>query len=113
MFYVFLVVVGLAAVGIYVTLILHLVPGAAEERLGVLEDLPSDLGVWKTDESSPESGTATARGMIRQVRTYQEATGGWFGGPRLIRQVRYRDQVTGDIVHVDPDKPMKRRRVRR
>jgi hypothetical protein len=113
MFYLFLVLVGFGAVGVYVTLILHLVPGAAEERLGVLEELPPDLGVWQTDDSSPEGKAASARGLIRQIRTCHEPAVGWFGSERLLRQTRYRDRATNEIVRVDQDTAVKRRRVRR
>lgn len=113
MFYAFLVLVGLCALAVYATLILHLVPGAAEERLGVLEALPPDLGVWKTDESSQDAEAAKARGLTRQVRTYHESASGWFGGERLVRQVRYRNSATNEIVHVEPDEVVKRRRIRR
>ena len=113
MFYAFLVLVGLVALGVYATLILHLVPGAAEERLGVLEALPRDLGVWKTDESSPEGAAAQGRGLTRQVRTYHQPSSGWFGGDRLILQVRYRDRTSDEIVAVEPEVIRRRRRVKR
>jgi len=35
--------------------------GAAEDRLGVLEALPPDIGVWKADDSSAEGVTAMAQ----------------------------------------------------
>jgi len=113
MFYAFLVLVGLVALAVYVTLILHLVPGAAEERLGVLEPLPSDLGIWRTEDSPPDAEVATARGLVRQVRVLHEPASSWFGSERLVRQVRYRDPVTLDIVHVMPDRITRRRRIKR
>jgi len=113
MFYLFLLSVGVAALGVYVALILHLVPGAAEERLGVLEELPIDIGVWKTDETSPAGHAAEAKGLSRQVRVLHRPAAGWFGGDRLVRQVRYRDRATDEIVLVDPEEVTKRRRIRR
>jgi hypothetical protein len=113
MFYLFLVVVAFFGIAIYVTLILRLVPGAAEERLGVLEDLPPDLGVWKTDESSPAGQDARARGLVRQVRVCSQSANGWFRSERLVRQVRYRDLGTNEVVHVSPEEVVKRKRVKR
>lgn len=113
MFYAFLLIIAVAGIGIYVALIFHLVPGAAEDRLGVLEELPPDAGVWKTDDSSPAAMTAATQGLTRQVRLFHLPTAGWFGGERLIRQVRYRDRTTDEIVRVEPDEVVKRRRVRR
>jgi len=112
-FYVFLLAVGLAALGVYVTLILNLVPGAAEERLGVLEELPPDIGVWKVDDVSPEDDALAAQGLSREVRLYHQQNTGWAGRERLIRQVRYRNRATGEIVRVEPDRVIKRRRVKR
>ena len=113
MFYLFLVIVAFFGIAIYVTLILRLVPGAAEERLGVLEDLPPDLGVWKTDESSPAGQDARARGLVRQVRVCSQSASGWFRSERLVRQVRYRDLGTNEVVHVGPEELVKRKRVSR
>jgi hypothetical protein len=113
MFYAFLLVVGVAGIGIYVTLIFLLVPGAAEDRLGVLEELPPDIGVWKTDDSSPAGMAAAAQGLSRQVRILHQPTAGLLGAERLVRQVRCRDRTTNEIVHVEPDEVLKRRRVKR
>jgi hypothetical protein len=113
MFYLFLVLIGLLALGAYATLVMHLVPGAAEERLGLLEPLPPDLGVWKVDETSPEGAAAKARGLVRQVRTCRLSSSGWFESERLVHQARYRDGATDAIVSVEPERLSKRRRVRR
>lgn len=112
MFYAFLVVVGLLGIGIYVALMLHLVPGAAEERLGVLEQLPPDLGKWKDDDVSPEGASAKKQGLARQVRLYHQSSTGLLGGERLVRQVRYRDETTNAIVRVEPDAVVKRKRIK-
>ncbi len=43
MFFLFLLIVAALGVGVYLVFIFKLVPGAAEERLGVLEPLPKDI----------------------------------------------------------------------
>ncbi len=113
MFYAFLVIVGLVGIGIYVALMLHLVPGAAEERLGVLEQLPPDLGKWKADDVSPEGVMAKKQGLARQVRLYHHSATSLLSGDRLVRQVRYRDAATNAIVRVEPDAVLKRKRIKR
>jgi hypothetical protein len=112
MFYVFLLIVAAAGVAIYLLFILREVPGAAEERLGRLEDLPPDLGQWKKDEDSPEGKDALARGERREVRFFYDRTHGGFRGSRLLRQVRYRSAETNEILRAEPDELIKRRRVR-
>jgi len=107
LFYLFLVVVGILALGVYVLFIFNLVPGAKEERIGVLEELPSDVGKWKVDESGEGSAKATAEGLVRETRHYfYEAAG------KLVFQVRYKQPETGEIVSVEPEVPVKRRRIR-
>jgi hypothetical protein len=49
MLFIFLIGVALVAVTAYVGVLLSVVPGLAEQRLGTLEDLPADLGVWTVD----------------------------------------------------------------
>jgi hypothetical protein len=112
MFYLFLLVVGVLGIGIYVLFIFSQVPGAAEERLGVLEPLPSDLGNWLSDESSAEAVQARERGQKREVRTLYEERGGLFAGGRFVRQVRYRNLTTNAIERVEPDEVIKRRRIK-
>src|SRR5690606_23290590 len=67
-FYLFLAIIAVLGIGIYLLFILPNVPGAVEERLGVLEPLPEDLGRWKTDQESPEGQAALARGQTREIR---------------------------------------------
>lgn len=106
MFYVFLVLVGIAGIGIYVLFIFNLVPGVREERMGVLEALPEDVGQWKADESSDDGRKAAGEGLVRETRHYfYEANG------KLVFQVRYKRRETGEIVRVEPEQPVKRRRV--
>ncbi|HEX6275679.1 MAG TPA: hypothetical protein VFZ53_21710 [Polyangiaceae bacterium] len=107
MFYVFLLICGAISIGIYLLFIMNLVPGAKEERLGVLEALPPDVGKWKTDEDSAEGKAAASEGLVREVRYfYYEAT------DRLVRQARYRNPETNEIVRTGPEEAVKRRRVR-
>jgi hypothetical protein len=110
-FYLFLL--GVAAVGgiIYVFLIAGLVPGLKEERFGELEPLPPDLGVWRPDLDSFEARAAAERGEKREQRHLFHAPG-LFGAGRLVLQVRYRDAASNAIVRVEPDQPIKRRRIR-
>lgn len=105
MFYLFLVLVGIAGIGIYVLFIFNLVPGVQQERLGVLEPLPEDVGKWKAEERAAAS--PGSEGLVRETRHYfYEATG------KLVHQVRYKNPDTGEIVRVEPDEPVKRRRIR-
>ena len=106
MFYFFLVLVGILGIGIYVLFIFNLVPGVQEERLGVLEPLPADVGRWHAVEES-DAGRAAARdGLVREERHYfYEARG------KLVLQARYKQQSTGEIVRVEPDRPVKRKRI--
>jgi hypothetical protein len=112
MFYLFLLLIGLAAVATYAAFMLRLVPGLAEQRFGVLEDLPPDLGTWKTDETSTFAGRAASEGLVRQVRVYLRPARSWFGRDQLVRQVRYRSRATHEIVRTDPEETLKRRRIR-
>lgn len=63
----FLVV--LAAIGgLVYTLVIHReVPGVMEQRFGVLEPLPADVGQWKTDDDSDEGKAAAREGLRREV----------------------------------------------
>lgn len=107
MFYVFLLICGAIGVGIYLLFIMNLVPGAKEERIGVLEPLPPDVGKWKEDSDSDEARAASTEGLTREVRVFHYETNG-----RLVRQVRYRNLATNEIVRTDPEEPIKRRRLR-
>jgi hypothetical protein len=107
-FYVFLLIVGLLSLGLYVLFVLNLVPGAKEERLGVLEPLPPDAGKWKAETESDEAKAAEKEGLVREVRHYfYEAEG------RLVLQVRYKSAETGEVVRADPEHSVKRRRIRK
>ncbi len=88
------------------------VPGAAEDRLGVYEPLPPDLGKWKTDESAPAAQAAAASGQLREIRWFFQEAGIGSGGT-LIQQVRLRDTKSGEILVVEPEVAIKRRRIRK
>ena len=107
MFYVFLLICAAIGIGIYVTFILNLVPGAKEERLGVLEPLPTDVGKWKEDHESDEGKKAPSEGLVREVRHYF-----YESNARLVFQVRYRNAATDEIVRTEPEQAVRRRRVR-
>jgi hypothetical protein len=102
-----LLVVGLIGIGIYVLFILNLVPGAAEERLGVLEPLPPDTGTWKRVDQE-RATPATTGGLVCEVRHYFSQAEN-----RLALQKRYRDPGTNEIVRVDPERTIMRRRIRK
>jgi hypothetical protein len=107
LFYVFLLICAAIGIGVYLIFILNLVPGAKEERLGVLEPLPTDVGKWKEDDESDAGKAARNEGLVREVRHYFYET-----SARLVRQVRYRNASTNEIVRTEPDEAVRRRRVR-
>ncbi|HTU64079.1 MAG TPA: hypothetical protein VMF89_36690 [Polyangiales bacterium] len=109
MFYLFLLVLAVLGVGIYLLFFLQNVPGAVEERLGALEPLPPDLGEWQEDTST-EAGQARAQGLQREVRWFLDESS--IPG-RLLRQARYRDLASNEIVRADPDQVVKRKRLPR
>ena len=113
MFYVFLLIVAAAGIGIYLLFILREVPGAAEERLGTLEALPPDVGQWKKDDDSPEGKAALERGELREVRFFYDSSGAGFTGGKLLKQVRYRNAETNEITRAEPDQHVKRKRIRK
>lgn len=112
MLYLLLIFIGVAAVAVYLLVVFNEVPGAVSERWGDLEDFPENLGEWSVDTTSEPALAAAEQGLTREVRTWREAGGGWFGRDRLVRQVRYRDPKTGEIESIEPDRVLKRRRVK-
>lgn len=109
----FLLVIAFIGGLIYLFLVQREVPGLVEQRFGVLESLPQDIGKWKTDEDSDDGKAAVARGLKREERLfYDPNAGGFLGGGKLVRQVRFRNRATNEIVKVEPDEPVKRKRVR-
>ena len=112
MFYVFLVIVAILGVAVYLLFIFKLVPGAAEERLGVLEPLPVDIGQWQVDEASELGKAARERNRKREERLFFEEGKGLMAQGRLVRQVRYRNLLSNAIEEIEPDQPVKRKRIR-
>jgi len=109
-FYVFLL--GVAAAGSLVYLfIAGMYPGLKEERFGVLEPLPSNLGKWEADPESAAGRAAAADGKKLEVRFLFE-DGGLFSSGKLLRQSRLRDAASNEILTVLPDEPIKRKRIR-
>lgn len=110
MFYAFLL--GVAAIGGVIYLfVAGLFPGLKEERFGVLEPLPPNLGKWHDDTESDAGRTALAEGKKREERFLFEA-GGLLGSGKLTRQARLRDAKTNEILTILPDELIKRRRIR-
>lgn len=110
MFYVFLL--GVAALGGVIYLfVAGLFPGLKEERFGVLEPLPPNLGKWEPDTDSEAGRAASANGRKLEVRFLFEE-GGLLGSGKLLRQSRLRDAKTNEIIEVLADEPIKRKRVR-
>jgi hypothetical protein len=105
-FYLLLLFVAAVAIGVYLLFILSQVPGAAEQRLGVLEALPANLGQWQSDGETDD-------GLAREVRHIFHEGSGLFAQGKLVRQVRYRDGASGEIVRVDPEQVVKRKRIKK
>ncbi len=103
----FLVAVAIIGGLLYILVIHREVPGAVEQRFGVLESLPEDVGKWKEDTESDEGKAAAQRGLRREVRTFHDVRAN-----KLVRQARIRNRATGEITHVEPDEPVRRKRVR-
>lgn len=110
MFYLFLLGVA-AAGGIIYLFVAGLFPGLKEERFGVLEPLPPNLGRWEVDTDSDAGRAAATEGKKREVRLLFEE-GGLIGSGKLTRQARLRDAATNEILQILPDEAVKRRRIR-
>jgi hypothetical protein len=81
------------------------IPGAADERLGALEKLPDNLGSWVADAE------LSSDGLVRESR-HLEPERGLFGRPKLLLQVRYRDPNTREILRIEPEVVVIRKRIR-
>ena len=112
MFFLFLLIVAALGIAVYLVFIFKLVPGAAEERLGVLEPLPDDIGKWQVDSDSALGKAALQRNRKREQRLFFEEGKGLMAQGRLVRQVRYRNLSSNAIEEVEPDEPVKRKRIR-
>jgi len=78
----------------------------------VLEPLPEDVGQWHADETSELGKASMLRNRKREERLFFEEGKGLLAQGRLVRQVRYRNLSTNAIEEVEPDQPVKRKRIR-
>lgn len=108
MFYVFLLLLAAAGVAVYLLFFLSHVPGATEERLGEYEPLPEGLGAWQVEKEGSAAGAAADQGLVREQRLLLQE-----GGRRFIKQVRYRSAETREIVRIEPEEVISRRRMHR
>ena len=103
----FLVAIAFIGGLFYVLVIYREVPGAMEQRLGVLEALPEDLGKWKVDEDSEEGKAAMQQGQKREERLFFDMQ-----SEQALRQVRFRNRATNEVTRTVPDEVVKRKRIR-
>jgi hypothetical protein len=108
----FLVMIAVIGGLLYLLVVHREVPGAVEQRFGILEPLPPDVGTWKIDDESEAGKVAARQGLRREVRLFHDPHGGLLGGGRLVRQVRYRNPATNSVVRVEEDAPVRRRRIK-
>jgi len=76
---------------------------ALEFVLGRFEPPPEDLNTWR------DLGIEQTSGLLRQERLLFPA--GHQDGPVLLRQVRFRDPNSNEIVRVAPEERVRRRRI--
>jgi hypothetical protein len=76
---------------------------ALEFLLGRFEEPPDHLNTWR------DTGVEQPSGLLRQERLL--FPDGRQNGPVLLRQVRYREPVSKEIVRVEPEERVRRRRV--
>ena len=70
--------------------------------LGALEPYDSRLGQWQTTGSDPQSGLTREQRLLLPDDRQRS--------PYLVRQVRYRDATTAEIVRIEPPGRVPRRR---
>ncbi len=102
----------IVAVGGALCFFVFLTEAPAKAEFGDLEELPTDLGEWHPDTTSPEALAAAVEGLDREERLFHDTRSG-FGAGRFVRQVRYRGREGGEILRTDPDVVVKRHRIRR
>jgi len=90
-------------VGVFVTFFTSQETTLTEFLFGRYEPLPSDLNQWRRAEAEDETA------LLREERLV--LPDGRDNAPVLLRQVRYRDAVTGKIVRVCAEERVRRRRV--
>jgi hypothetical protein len=103
----FLVAIAVIGALLYLLVIHREVPGAIEQRFGVLEALPVDVGKWCIDTESTEGKAAMQQGLRREVRYWHDPA-----KDRLVKQARYKNPATSAIVRVEPEEVIRRKRVR-
>ena len=110
----FAILLGMALIPcvIYAVVAMLEVPGMADERLGVLEDLPQDVGEWIVDTESAQAIAAAKEGLTCETRLWIDPEGDFLKREKIMRQVRYLDPDTGDVVRSEKDVRVKRRRVK-
>lgn len=108
MLYLFLLIIAAIAGCAYAAFILSHVPGAADERFGHLEALPEDMGRWKRVEAGAGADAAAAEGLWREERVLTHES----NGRHLVRQVRFRSRESNQIVRVEAEQVVQRKRVR-
>ncbi|MCZ6835123.1 MAG: hypothetical protein O7G85_05050 [Planctomycetota bacterium] len=113
MLYALLLCVALVPCVIYAVVVLMEVPGMADERLGVLEELPDDVGEWKLDTESEQARAAIDDGLICETRLWITTSIMQFNREKIYRQVRYLDPRTLDVVRSEKDIRIKRKRVKK
>lgn len=97
----------------YALVVLAYVPGLADERLGVLEELPEDADQWKIDTESTQAQAAHANGLICETRLWIDGHGDFLCREKILRQVRYLDPDTHEVVRSEKDVRIWRRRVKK
>jgi hypothetical protein len=106
-----LLVAAALGTSVYLAIMYSSIPGAVDERLGKLEDVPQDVGKWVTDTESELGKQALAKGKQRETRTLHER-GGLFQRETFVRQARTRNPETGEIETVEPEQRAPRRRLK-
>lgn len=112
MYYLIFLFIAIVPCVIYVWVIWMEVPGFADERLGVLEDLPDNIGKWTRDEESEKAKAAEQEGLIYETRLWIYGNNPFTNQPKIYRQFRYLDSETEEFVRADKDKRYKRKRVK-
>ena len=112
LYFVFLGIALLFCV-IYAVVVMVYVPGLADERLGELEELPEDVGEWNIDTNSAQAHSARAEGLICETRLWIEGGGDFLGREKILRQVRYLDPETKEVVLAEKDVRIRRKRVKK
>ncbi len=93
----------------YIVVTLLVIPGLADERLGRLEDLPEDAGIWKEDLDSHDAHDAMKQGLRRETRYWIDQD--VIGRERIVHQVRYVSK-DGVVVRTGPETRIRRKRCR-